>query len=787
MRFKGVKSAGCVSGGSGSIVAVNKLASRAILLLAALLALVAGPASAKPVRVEAVEVELVSQQDALVAGTTALLGLRIRHDPEWHTYWRNPGDSGLATEIKLALPQGWQAGGIVWPAPQRVLVGPLASYVFEGDTVLPVPVQVPASAGGGQVRITGRAQWLMCREVCIPGEADLELDLPVAKSSLPSAQAPLFAQAERETPRAALAARASVDAARLSLAFERPGARTAEFFPYEQGWLDAPAPQSLYRVGAEGAGAWRLELAMASGTDRAALAKLGFDGSGIGVLRVDGEAVEVRATLVDATASGGTLVATAAAPPGIEVGGGTAGPGASRFLSGPLEAVGGFLGSSGSSSAQSPPGAPPAPTGTLTLIVALAFSVLGGLILNLMPCVFPVIGLKVLGFARHAQSHRDETRRGALVFSAGVLVSFWVLGGLLLALRAAGEAAGWGFQLQSPSFVALMALLFVAIGMNFAGVFEIGVRLTQLGGVEASTERSTGAVGSFGSGMLAVLVATPCTAPFMSSALGYTLGRPAPEVMLVFTGIAFGMALPYLLLGFFPQALRWLPRPGRWMESFKQFLAFPMFATAAWLAWVLGLQAGLNAVLALSIGAVLVALSAWLYGRFVQGQAAVHRGLAAVFGVLALAAGIWLALPAAVPSGPGPAGDAGASGARGAESASGAKANWEPWSEAKVAQGVAEGRIVFVDFTAAWCVSCQANKALVLSRDPVASEMVARNVLHLVADWTNRDATITAALARHGRNGVPLYLVYRPGESTPRVLPEILTSAVVLDALGPRR
>jgi thiol:disulfide interchange protein DsbD len=220
------------------------------------------------------------------------------------------------------------------------------------------------------------------------------------------------------------------------------------------------------------------------------------------------------------------------------------------------------------------------------------------------------------------------------------------------------------------------------------------------------------------------------------------------------------------------------------MESFKQFLAFPMFATAAWLAWVLGLQAGLNAVLALSIGAVLVALSAWLYGRFVQGQAAVHRGLAAVLGVLALATGIWLALPAAVPSGQAPAADAGA---RGAEAASGAKANWEPWSEAKVAQGLAAGRIVFVDFTAAWCVSCQANKALVLSRDPVASEMVARDVLHLVADWTNRDAAITAALARHGRNGVPLYLVYRPGESTPRVLPEILTSAAVLDALGPRR
>ena len=793
-RCEGVKSRGDDSGVSGSIHAVNKLASKAIWLVAAVLAMTTALASAKPVRVDAVEVDLVSRQDTLVPGATALLGLRIVHDPHWHTYWRNPGDSGLATDIKLALPKGWSAGEIVWPAPRRILVGPLASYVFEGDVVLPVPVRVPADASGERVRITARAQWLMCREVCIPGEADLELELPVGKTAGPSANAELFAQAERETPRAALQARASVDAARLSLGFERPGARTAEFYPYSEGWLDAPAPQALYRTGADGSGAWRLDMRLVAGADRAALAKAGFDGGSVGVLRVDGEAMEVRATLVDGAVSGGTLVATAEAMPDPQAGGATtapgatAGPGASRFLSGPLAAVGGLFGSGGSSSSAPASAQAPAPaeSGTLTLLVALVFSVVGGLILNLMPCVFPVIGLKVLGFARHAQSHGDETRRGALVFSAGVLVSFWILAGLLLALRAAGEAAGWGFQLQSPSFVALMALLFVLIAMNFSGVFEVGARLTQLGGVEASVERSAGALGTFGSGMLAVLVATPCTAPFMSSALGYTLGRPAPEVMLVFSGIAFGMALPYLLLGFFPKTLRWLPRPGRWMESFKQFLAFPMFATAAWLAWVLGMQAGLNAVLALAIGSVLVALSGWLYGRFVQGrEGARHRGIAAAFGIVALAAGVWLAVPASAPAAPAPASGS-ATSAPGASAAVAAKREWEPWSQAKVAQAVAAGRTVFVDFTAAWCISCQANKALVLSRDPVASEFVARDVVLLRADWTNRDAAITAELARHGRNGVPLYLVYRPGEAVARVLPEILTSAVVLDALGPR-
>jgi thiol:disulfide interchange protein DsbD len=275
--------------------------------------------------------------------------------------------------------------------------------------------------------------------------------------------------------------------------------------------------------------------------------------------------------------------------------------------------------------------------------------------------------------------------------------------------------------------------------------------------------------------VLAVLVATPCTAPFMGSALGYTLGRPAAELMLVFTGLAVGMALPYVLLGLFPRTLRWLPKPGRWMESFKQFLAFPMFATAAWLAWVLGQQAGVDAVLGLALGAVLLSLAAWLYGRFVQASAAVHRALAAALAVLSLGTGLWVAWP-----GPPVAPEAAPSRAR-------ADAGWLPWDEARVASAVAAGQPVFVDFTAAWCVSCQVNKKLVLDRAPVADEMSRRRVLRLRADWTNRDASITAALARHGRNGVPLYLLYVPGEPAPRVLPEILTPGLVIEALASLR
>jgi len=742
---------------------VKKFALFAIGLLAALGFRVA---AAEAVRVEAVEVELVAQRDALVPGETALLGLRIRHDPHWHTYWRNPGDSGLPTTLALTLPEGWKAGPIVWPAPQRVFVGPLASYAFEGDLLLPLPVEVPSSAPNGKVRIAGRAQWLMCREVCIPGEADVALEIAVAASARPSAHAALFDWAAGETPSTRVEAAAAPGEGKLSLGFERAAVKTAEFFPYDEGWVAAAAPQRLYRIGDEGATRWRLELALADGVDRAALEKAGLEGGTIGVVRLDGKPYEVQARFATEALAAGTLVATAVGAPDDRSG--LAGGGlASRLLSGAGPAGGGGAGAGGS-----------APS--LTLVVAVAFGLAGGLILNLMPCVFPVIGLKVLGFARHAQSHRRETARGALAFTAGVLVSFWLLAALLLALRAAGEAAGWGFQLQSPPFVASMSLLFVLIGLNFAGVYEVGMTMTRLGNAEVRGAGQGSLAGSFGSGVLAVLVATPCSAPFMGSALGYTLGRPSFEVLLVFGAIGVGMALPYLLLGFYPRALAWLPRPGRWMESFKQFLAFPMFATAVWLAWVLGLQAGIDAVLALSVGAVLIALAAWLYGRFVQAPAGSHRPLAAALAVASLAGGLWLAWPADAPSATRPS-QAGATGA--GESGQADASGWTPWSEARVAAAVAAGRPVFVDFTAAWCVSCQANKALVLSRDPVDSEMRRRGVMLLRADWTNRDAAITAELARHGRNGVPLYLLYVPGEAQPRVLPEILTSSIVMDAL----
>ena len=728
----------------------------------------AAPASTGPTRVEAVEVELVGESAAVVPGQALRLGLRIRHDPHWHTYWRNPGDSGLATQLALELPAGFRAGAIEWPAPQRLFIPPLANYGYEGEIVLPVPVEVPAAIDAARVRFTGRASWLMCREVCIPGEADVALELPVQRegTAARSRFAALFDEADRRMPRQRIAARAFADGATLSIGLAgRPAA--VEFFPYREGLLRNAEAQVLYATD----GGVRLAVQLSEDgvqrvrADRAAVAQ-----AAEGIVVVDGEARELEVSVSPTALPAGTEIARVAGAPQA-----SAEP-VRRGLD--LPGLGPDASASAGVAGATARGAPSASAASLW--VAALFGAIGGLILNLMPCVFPVIGLKVLGFARHGSEGSAGSRVGALAFAAGVVVSFWVLAGLLLGLRAAGESAGWGFQLQSPLFVAAMALLFVAIALNFSGVYEIGLSLTRLGQIDHPAGRSAHPLaGSFGSGVLAVLVATPCTAPFMGSALGYTLGSSTLEALVVFTAIGVGMAAPYVLLGLFPAWLRWLPRPGRWMETFRQLLAFPMYATAAWLAWVLGQQAGIDAVLALAIGAVLLALALWLAGRFVQQGSGARRTWAAAIALVSFALAIWTAWPQRDGNAPPAQAQAGAAGATG-----GGAAAWQPWSRTRVADALAGGRPVFVDFTAAWCVSCQANKRLVLERDAVLAAMAQRGVVRLKADWTNRDPAITAELARYGRNGVPLYLLYAPGQGEPQVLPELLTSGIVLDALA---
>jgi thiol:disulfide interchange protein DsbD len=705
-----------------------------ILLAWLLCALAFQAAHGRALRVQSVSVELLAERAAVTPGEPLRIGLAIRHDPHWHTYWRNPGDSGLPTTLELTLPEGVRAGPIEWPVPDRIPVGPLVNFGYEGDLLLPLTLSVPASLAGDLLRIAGRAQWLMCKDVCIPGEADLVLELPVARgaSAARSAAAAAFEAAQARLPGPAIMSEGALGTRSVRLAFDPPGGGTPSrvaWFPYAEGLIDNPAPQALARVEHQGRVRYVLEARLAEGVDAAAVRKAGLFEGPSGVLVVDGRGVELRVESVAALPEGRAIAAEPAPA--------AAGRGAGLHA-----------GDAGS------------------LVAAILLGLGGGLILNLMPCVFPVIGLKVLGFASHDRDDPAAARGHALAFAAGVVAAFWVLAGVLFALRAGGEAVGWGFQLQSPIFVTAMALLFVAIGLNLSGVYEVGVSLTRLGESGGGSQRP---MASIGSGVLAVLVATPCTAPLMGGALGYTLGRPLAEGFAVFTAIGVGMAVPYLLLGLNPSWMRWLPRPGRWMQTLREVLSFPMYATAAWLSWVLAQQSGVDAVLMLGLGAVLIALAAWVVGRFAQGRASASWGAWCLAAAIAIG-GVWTAWPPVAASTEGAARVAGDA--------------WEPWSEARVVEAHGKGQPVLVDFTAAWCVTCQANKKLVLQREPVVAALAARGVLRLRADWTRRDPAITAALARFGRNGVPLYLLYLPGRPDPVVLPELLTPGIVIDALG---
>ena len=800
----------------------------AVLLALALMLLTASiSVVAAPVRVEAVEVELVAPTRELRAGQWEWIGLRIRHDPHWHTYWRNPGDSGLPTRLTIDAPAGIEVDALQWPRPERFLIAPLASYGYEGNIVLPLRVRVPQSLAGQSIALSGAASWLMCRDVCIPGDATLKLSVPILSgdsSPSRSAHAEAFERALALLPREAVDLAVGFGESELSIALPAsrlsasPNLPHVEFFPYSEQGLRHAAVQRLVALPA--GSEWPARVVIELNEDgRRLINDRGFARADLarGMLMIGDQVIEVLPTLSATPFAAGPELARVEAKPVVMP------PGASSPTASRGGVLGAFLPGPGARSAS----ALPAPNDGGSLWLALGFAVLGGVILNLMPCVFPVIGLKVLAFASHApiptgarsqalavsaREAASSTRATALAFAGGVLASFLALGALMLGLKSAGLAAGWGFQLQSPIFVSAMALLFVAIGLNLAGLFEIGLGLTQLArfdiGPQAKQDGAWRWASNVGSGALAVLVATPCTAPFMASALGFTLAASAAEALAVFIAIGLGMAAPYLLLGWFPGWLKWLPKPGRWMESLRQALAFPMFITAAWLAWVLGQQAGIDAVFALAVGAVLIGLGAWCLGRFVQPRGLARAKLAGVLAILALGGGVWLALTTADQSGmmlqrsmpaaslPQPMGllppgappetalSQGNPAVAGAVATAPNAAAWQVWSRDRVDQALASGQPVFVDFTAAWCVSCQANKKLVLDRDVIVQAMAERSVLRLRADWTQRDAAITAELARYGRSGVPLYLLFDPSSKAPRILPELLTVGMVSDAMA---
>ena len=704
------------------------LAAAAILLVASF---VAAAVHGEAVSTPHVTAELLLEKPSVAPGESFDVALRLRMKDGWHTYWKHPGDSGEPTDIRWNLPPGFTAGDIQWPYPQKISMAPLTTYGYEGEVMLLVPLEAASDAKPGTTaRVTADASWMVCEKVCIPEEGTLALDVPIgegpAAPSEPAASA--FASTRAKLPVAAEGWNigASEQDGQFVLRIDAPQGVTlgsdVQFFAAGGPLIEHSAPQPT---------------------------------------RVDGSVVTMR--LVRSP----YLTGTPERIHGILLAakGGRGGGPAAFELDVPLTAP----------TAAASPATPAAATTAVppTLLVALALAFAGGVILNLMPCVFPVVSLKILGFVQAAGDDPRRVRAHGLTFASGVLVAFWALAALLLALRAAGEEIGWGFQLQSPGFVAAMAFLLFGLGLSLAGVVEIGTSLTRIGGGGIHSHRS-----SFMNGVLATVVATPCTAPFMGAALGYAMTQSAGTSMLIFTALGAGMAAPYVALSARPSLLRFLPRPGLWMVRFRHLTAFPLFATVAWLVWVFGHQTGIDGVLRLLLGLTLLALGLWIWGEWVTLSAAERTKWAARTAAAGfIAAGLVLAgtsaptsvqTTSAAPS-PGPA----------------AGIAWEIYSEERVAGHRAAGRPVFIDFTAAWCLTCKVNERIAFSSNEVQQLVKARGIAMLKADWTSRDPAITRALAGFGRSGVPLYVLYEADPAAqPRLLPEILSPGILLKAFS---
>ena len=683
-----------------------------IILAVALCASGPAHAAAPVVPADPVKAKLIAEASAVAPGTTLWVDLHLDIAPGWHTYWRNPGDSGLPSEIAWTLPLGFAADDIQWPVPERFVSNGIGNYGYSGAVDLLVPIKVPQQLGSGaEVRLEANASWLVCSEICIPGEAKLLLTLPtgIAPAAPDPTAAALFAAARARLPKPAdFAAQFSVSQKQIRVhvpaeATAGADANAASFFPLDANIVDAGgAPKTERRDGG-----MDIVLPKASGPSAVAPGeKLA------GVLALHGVDGSERAYAMEARQ-------IAAAPVEDEA--------------------------------------------ALAWWQALLFALLGGIALNLMPCVFPVLSLKLVGLAGRG-SEREHRQQG-IAYAAGVILSFAALGGALLALRAGGAAIGWGFQLQSPLVVGLLAYLLFAMGLSLSGVAEFGAGLAGIGQRFAGRE---GVLGAFATGVLATIVATPCTAPFMGAALGFALIAPAPLAMAIFIALGIGLASPLAAASLVPAIARLLPQPGAWMLIFKQLLAFPLYGTVAWLIWVLIQEVGPEGALPALFGLVFVGFAVWVYGITRLARPAARR-----LGVGLAAAGLAAALIVAVTATP--AGAVSRAAVKGGVS-------YEPFSSARLSALTAEHRPAFVNLTAAWCITCLINERATLDSAAVRRAFGEHRIVALKGDWTRQDPEITAFLQKFGRSGVPLYLLYN-ASGTLTVLPQILTESTVLSAL----
>ncbi len=675
----------------------------------------------------------INAPDGISPGKTFWIGVLLEHQPDWHTYWQNPGDSGLPTTIEWKLPPGLKVGPLQWPLPKKIPIAPLANYGYEGVVLLAAPVQVDAGfQATSSVPLAAHVQWLACRQECIPQEAHLQLNWSPASINSPNrfdwarqlSPVASNAKVQTEVMPNGKAVRVTVDQLpkawlnrKLSLLPITPGVlqnAAVQDKDWTQQWQgdqwQALMPVSEDRSENPSRMAWVL----AHGTDTAP----------------QGPAITIEGPVTGSW----PMVQSVAVSPELE-----------RALR------------------ENAQGQTPATTQpvTMTWLLALLGAFAGGLILNLMPCVFPVLAIKVMGFARPAE-HPGAHARAGLAYTAGVVLSFVALGGLLLALRATGEQLGWGFQLQSPPVVIGLAVLFTLLALNLAGVFEFGMFLPDH---LANVQSVHGTLNAALSGVLAVAIASPCTAPFMGASLGLAIAWPTTLALPIFAAMGLGMALPYLLASLWPRLVNALPRPGAWMETFRQAMAFPMWATVIWLAWVLGQQTNMDTVATLLVLLLGLGLLMWSWPKPQRTRMAASALAALLIGISGQM--LWSQTQLAHPNAP---------------SAATQTSEWQPWSPEAVQIAASNKQAVFVDFTAAWCVTCQYNKKTTLANQSLLADFKSKNVQLLRADWTRRDSTITRELNALGRSGVPVYVLYAPGKA-PRLFSELPSVDEIRSAL----
>ena len=737
----------------GFVILMSFRFFQTVLAAVALLVFPLATGQASVIRSQHVAAELIFESTSFTPGQAREVILRLSMDPGWHTYWKNPGDSGQAPRIRWKLPNGFTAADIRWPTPVRISTPPLMTYGYENEVDLLTGLRVDANVRPGQYKARVEANWLECADICLPGKAAWDVKFTVTRDAAGASadgRASLFVNARRLLPAAPLATSRS--------AFVRDETLFVPVDTSEGGWLD-----EYYFFEASG------EL-----TEHAAAQKVVREG-GASFVAVPMNPNAPATAFVD----------------GVVVRADWFGETFAREISAPLQSRPASAASGGES---------------IGVAGAVLFSFLGGLLLNLMPCVFPVLSLKVFSFLRHAGSSTRSRLFSSLAYTGGILISFWALAAVLLLLRGGGEAVGWGFQLQSPLFVFGLAVALFLFALNLLGVFEFNVSMTGLN----AGEDNDGYGGSFFSGVLAVIVATPCTAPFMGAALGFALTQSALVSLLVFTALGLGLAAPFLLLTFVPGLARVLPRPGDWMVTLKQFMGFLMLATVLWLVWLFGKQTQVDAVAILLAAFLLTGIAAWVLGRWNQPTLSgmtrwIARGSAAGLVAFAVLAGIGAS------SRLGLNGDQGASVSPEAPAASGSRSHtnasdpdavlahlagiratapdqvyWAEWSPELVAGLRARGVPIFVDFTADWCLSCKVNERVALNSPRIWKAIHAAGIVPVKADWTNENEAIGRAIADYGRSGIPLYVLYdRDGSS--RFLPEVLTEGIVLDALDTLR